>query len=321
MDELRAAEPSSGTPAAEDQQALASAAPPPIAFLPAAHEPGFLNGPEGVGWGFLLYLAMAAVIGAAISFPLQSLSVPKIWGMPVSEIVALVAALVPAFILARLEDRPFGAYGLPRHAAFGRAFWEGVVWGVAALTLLMLALRGFGAFYFGPVVLHGVRVFKFAAFWGMVFLIVGFFEEFLVRGYTQFTLARGLGFWPAAIILSTAFGALHLGNKGESWLGALAAALIGLFFCLTLRRTGNLWFAVGLHASWDWSETYLYSVPNSGLKSPGHLFSSSFHGSHWLTGGSVGPEGSLLVFALIALMWIVFDRTHRVVEWRIEPLQ
>ena len=130
------------------------------------------------------------------------------------------------------------------------------------------------------------------------------------RGYSQFTLAQGIGFWPAALLLSAGFGAIHLGNQGESWVGALAAACIGLFWCLTLKRTGNLWFAVGMHMTWDWSETFLYSVPDSGLLAPGHLLNSSFHGSAWLTGGSVGPEGSLLVFLIVAGMWIIFDRLY-----------
>jgi membrane protease YdiL (CAAX protease family) len=148
---------------------------------------------------------------------------------------------------------------------------------------------------------------KFAVFWGVFFLVVGLFEEFLARGYTQFTLTQGIGFWPSALVLSGFFTFLHVGNPGETWVGLLAVAAIGLFLCLTLRRTGNLWFAVGFHAAWDWGESYLYSVPDSGGISPGHLLHSSFHGSPWITGGSVGPEGSVLVFAVIALTWAAFD--------------
>jgi hypothetical protein len=96
----------------------------------------------------------------------------------------------------------------------------------------------------------------------------------------------------------------------------LAVAVIGIFFCLTLRRTGTLWFAVGFHASWDWGESYLYSVPDSGGMSPGHLLNSSFHGSRWLTGGSVGPEGSVMVFVVIALAWVVFNRVYPEVRYR-----
>jgi len=271
-------------------------------------------GPEGLRlvWRFMLYLAMAVAIafllGAVSHF--AHLTISRLWISLVAEIQLLLAAVIPAWIMARIERRPFGAYGLPPRMAFGKLFWLGALWGLVALTLLMIVLRGAGVFYFGGLALHGVRVLKFAAFWGGFFLLVGLFEEFLMRGYTLFTLMQAFGFWPAAIVLSVLFGAIHLANQGEAWIGAAAAGLIGFFFCLTLRRTGNLWFAVGFHASWDWGETYLYSVPNSGTVAPGHLLSSSFHGSPLLSGGSVGPEGSVFVFVIMAGLWVIFDRLH-----------
>jgi uncharacterized protein len=201
------------------------------------------------------------------------------------------------------------------YPGFGKLFWSGMLWGIAAITLLLVMMRGVGVFYFGGLALHGIHVLKFGAFWAVLFLVVGLFEEFVTRGYTQFTLTQGIGFWPAAILLSAAFGAIHLENQGEGWVGALGAACIGLFFCLTLRRTGTLWFAVGMHASWDWGETFFYSVPDSGLIAPGHLLKSSFHGPRWLTGGSVGPEGSVLLFVIIAVLWITFDRLYPEVKY------
>jgi uncharacterized protein len=284
-------------------------------------------GPEGlrVPWSLLLYLLM----GAAALFILGSFlhmwnpkGGARIWLGMVSETELMIAVITPAIVMALIEGRPFAVYGLPPRQAFGRLFWVGALWGLAGLSLLMFILRGTGVFDFGSIALHGLRILKFAAFYGLFFLIVGFFEEFLMRGYSQFTLTLGMGFWPAAIVLSIAFGCIHLGNQGEAWIGALAAGLIGLFFCLTLRRTGNLWFAVGFHASWDWGETYLYSVPNSGTTAPGHLLSSSFHGSRWLTGGSIGPEGSVLLFVVLAVMWIVFDRMYPQVRYpsTVEPV-
>ena len=277
-------------------------------------------GPRGLrsGWRLLLYAVMVAALGMGLS-AFAHLVLPRHLGtlrsMVVGEMIGLAAVMIPALVMARIEKRSFGDYGLPRESAFGSLFWIGAAWGIAGLTVLMLALRGSEVFYFGAIVIHGWPLFKFAAFWAVLFLVVGFFEEFMSRGYTQFTLTQGIGFWPAAAVLSVAFGAIHLGNQGEDRIGALAAAAIGLFFCLTLRRTGDLWFAVGFHASWDWGETYLYSVPNSGVVAPGHLLSSSFHGSKWLTGGSVGPEGSVLVFVVIALLWIVFHRTYPEVKY------
>jgi membrane protease YdiL (CAAX protease family) len=141
-----------------------------------------------------------------------------------------------------------------------------------------------------------------------VFVAVGLAEEFLFRGYPQFTLAGGIGFWPAASVISALFAAGHLGNTGEDKAGAAGVFVFAMFICLTLRRTGNLWFAVGLHAAFDWGETFLFSVPDSGLVAPGHLLNSSFHGPVWLTGGTVGPEGSVMVFVVVALAAAIFSR-------------
>ena len=145
-----------------------------------------------------------------------------------------------------------------------------------------------------------------ALFHLVMFTFVGLFEEFLFRGYMQYTLADGIGFWPAAVVLSLLFGGAHLGNPGEGWVGAASVVLIALFFCFSLKRTGNLWYAVGLHASFDWGETYLYSVPNSGTFMAGHLSDAVLKaGPKWLTGGTVGPEGSVFCFLTILLQFLV----------------
>jgi membrane protease YdiL (CAAX protease family) len=226
-----------------------------------------------------------------------------------------LAAILPGFVMTKIEGCRFGEFGLPARAAFGRNFWVGALWGIASLTVLMLGLRATGAFTFGPLNLHGARIVKFAVYYAVLFLLVGFCEEFLLRGYSQWVLARGMNFWPAAALLSISFGAIHGNNPGEAKAGLVAAGLIGFFFCLTLRRTGDLWWAVGFHMAWDWGESYLYSVPDSGALLPGHLLRSSFHGPVWLTGGSVGPEGSCLVFAVIVALWMVFDRVYPRVKY------
>lgn len=264
------------------------------------------------GWGFAFYaipfflLQQAAVqLAWAHDFGDSGL-----WSMLLEELGDLIAAVIPAIVLMRVEHRKWGVYGLPMRGALGPRFWTGMLWGLAGISLLMLALYGLHAFTFGHVLLHGRRLIRFAGFWGVYFLVVGLFEEFLLRGYSQFTLARGIGFWRAAIALSCLFGLIHLRNGGEEWRGIWAAAGLGLFFCLTLRRTGNLWFAVGFHAAWDWGETFFYSVPDSGMIAPGHLMSSSLRGSAWLSGGTVGPEGSMLCFVVISVVWIAFDRLY-----------
>lgn len=272
-------------------------------------------GPSGLrpGWRIFLYLGMAVILFFLLSpfehlIPLRHAG--RLWRDFYIEAVLAISAIAPSAIMAVVEKRPFGAYGLPPRSAFGQQFWIGLLWGIVSLSGLLLLMDAVGVFSFGNLALHGIRIARFSIFWGAYFLLVGFFEEFTVRGYMLFTLASGIRFWPAAIVLSLIFGGLHLFNSGEAWIGALAAAFIGLFFCLTIRRTGTLWFAVGMHTSWDWSESFLYSVPDSGGTSPGHLMNPSFHGSAWLTGGAVGPEGSLLVFVVLAILWLLFDRMY-----------
>ena len=303
----------------QQERAASPGLPAPAPDFSAANQISYAHtlflGADGLrpGWGFAFYVAgflLLQQLAVALAWS-RDFGANGLWSMLLEEFGNLVAAVVPAVILARVEQRKWGAYGLPGKQAFGKLFWIGASWGFAAISLLMLTLYALNDFSFGHSVLHGARLARFAAFWAAMFLLVGLFEDFLLRGYSQFTLARGIGFWPAAIVLSCAFGLIHLRNGGEQWPGLLAAAAIGFFFCLTLRRTGNLWFAVGFHAAWDWGETFFYSVPDSGTVSPGHLLSSSLHGPPWLSGGSVGPEGSVLCFVVIALIWVIFDRTHR----------
>jgi uncharacterized protein len=285
--------------------------PNPLKTLPEK----IFQGPDGLrlGWRILLYLGLAGAVAYALLpwlgtsfFSSSSSGVSRLWQEMYGEAALLIAALAPAFFMARIEGRSVDDYGLPRNRAFGKSFWTGALWGVLAIVLLLVLLRSVNVFYFGHLALHGPRILKFALFWGAYFLMVGLFEEFLLRGYLLFTITRSLGFWPAAVIMSLAFGAIHLMNAGEGIVGALSAAFIGFFFCLTLRRTGALWFAVGFHAAWDWGQSYLCGVADSGTTEPGHLLSPSFHGKAWLTGGSVGPEGSVLCFLLVLMLWGVF---------------
>jgi membrane protease YdiL (CAAX protease family) len=273
-------------------------------------------------WRILLYLASGGVVVSVLFwlgksfFPEPVYGAAALWQGMYGEAALMLGALLPAFVMGYIEGRSVDDYGLPHGQSFGKLFWIGAVWGLVAITILLGAMRAVHVVSFGQVALHGIRIVKFAAFWAVFFLLVGVFEEFLLRGYLLFTTAQRAGFWRAAALLSCAFGAIHLNNAGEGLVGAFGAAAIGFFFCLTLRRTGNLWFAVGFHASWDWGETYLYAVPNSGTNAPGHLLSSSFSGNPWLTGGTVGPEGSVLCFVLLVVLWVVFDRLYPEVMYK-----
>jgi CAAX protease family protein len=226
--------------------------------------------------------------------------IPQIIGEGITVIILLICA----FIMTKIEKRSFADYGLPARGAFGVRFWQGIPYGFAMLSVLLVAIYAAHGFSLEGLALHGAAAVKYGVLWAVGFVLVGVFEEFSFRGYLQATLASGIRFWPAAIVLSLAFGALHLGNHGEAKFGAFMAGSFGILAAFALLRTGSLWFPIGMHAAWDWAETYFYGVPDSGLLAKGHLFNSSFSGPGWLTGGTVGPEGSYLVLVVLVLAGI-----------------
>ena len=277
----------------------------------------FLLGPQGIrsGWRLLIFIGIFMALRAGLSAVLRHIPAIHAWsmahrlgagvitpgGLLFSEGLSVVGLLLSAAVMTLIEKRSFADYGLPGAGAFGKRFWQGTALGFLMVSLLMGLIAALHGFQISGWALGGGEAVRYALLYALAFVLVGVAEEFSFRGYLQATLSQGIGFWPAAVILAICFGAVHLGNPGEAKFGALMAAGFALVAAYSLRRTGSLWFAIGMHAAWDWGETYFYSVPDSGLPASGHLMNSSFHGPAWLTGGSVGPEGSVLVFAVLAL--------------------
>jgi CAAX protease family protein len=281
----------------------ASQAPPPEGL------PGkiFLN-EEGLrsGWRLLIYAAIWLLIDT--TFKIIAVQIAGLEDEPYLpqylaplELLSFASAYVAALLMAYLERRSVNTYGLPVRQAFGKSFWLGILLGQGEVSLLVGLIAVFGGYSFGNLVLHEGSLLGWGLYWAVAFVFVGLAEEFLFRGYPQYTLAKGVGFWPAAVGLSLLFGAGHLANHGETMTGAASVAVTGLVFAFALRRTGNLWLAVGWHASFDFGETFLFSVPNSGLVYSQHLSNATLRGATWLTGGTVGPEGSLFGFLTMGI--------------------
>ena len=278
-------------------------------------------GSDGIraGWRFLIFAVLVIVLRLAF------FRIPPVWRLlkttesgtltPFSDgtaaTISAITAFIAAFIMSRIEKQKLRSYGIPLAGAFGRLFWLGVIWGLGILTLEMLIIHSLGGFTFGGFALHGARLWYYAGAWAVTFVLVGINEEFTFRGYPQFTLTHGMGFWRAAFLLSALFGLVHLANPNEGWVGAVWVFLFGMFACLTLKRTGNLWFAIGFHAAGDYAETFIYSVPDSGYAATGHLINSNLKsGPRWLTGGNIGPEGSLFAFLLLGCAFGLFAWLH-----------
>ena len=259
-----------------------------------------------VGWRLLIFVVIVAgliVVKAAVMGALPHFS-DTAFTYLADKILKFAVFLLATWIMARIEARTISDYGLPWRKMFGRQFWQGAVAAFLGLAGFLAALRVAGLFHFGGIALHGIEVWKWGALYGFGFIVVALEEEFHYRSYGLYTLTQATGFWPAAALSSAIFAYSHLSNPGENWLGIFNAGAGGLLFCLMLRRSGNLWMPIGFHTSWDWAQSYFYGIPDSGRTLPGHLFGGSFSGPAWLTGGTVGPEGSLLLTLLLVLFWL-----------------
>jgi membrane protease YdiL (CAAX protease family) len=294
---------------------------------PPPHSPTIIEkifiGPNGIraGWRLLIFVVLllclipvARFVGHLLTEGRPPSSPAELSADPINLVLgALIFLLVVAatFFMSKIEGRPMRAYGIPARGAFGRNFWVGALAGFLALTVLMLTICALGDFRFGGIALTAPDIARYGALWGISFLFTGFFEEYLFRGYPLFTLSTGIGFWPAAILLSLFFAFAHSSNTNENFLGLIEIVPIALFFCLTLRRTGSLWFAIGYHAAWDWGESFFYGIPDSGAMAKGHLLNGSLNGPTWITGGSAGPEGSMLLLPLMVLVFWLFHLAYR----------
>ena len=342
------------------------ASPVPVYDLP---NPWILAAPRWVfigsdglraGWSILVFFLLTLFFAFPLSYIANSI-VKDVLHLKrgnftpsaalLQEIVLVLAILGAGLIVALIERRRLLDYNLagPRRL---RHFFGGLAAGFVGLSALVGGLAAGGWLHFGPVALSGTRIFAYAALWGTCFILVGFFEEGMFRGYLQFTLTRGInfwwalaveavicldlvlrakgngvwgvyaiallglvpclllelskvegaGFWQAAWVTSTIFGFIHTGNNGENWIGIFAAAAIGFVFCVSIWATGSAWWAIGCHAGWDWAETYFYGTADSGLPAQGHYLTTSPTGNALWSGGTDGPEGSLLVLGTILLL-------------------
>ena len=288
------------------------------------------KGPWGLraGWRLLIFNVALFLVGTLVKLGLSLVvgNQPQ-WtaqSFIFIEAVSLAASAVCVFLMAKIERRRFADYGFTRRGAFGRLFWEGGLWGLATIGAVVAAMALAGGYSVRGLSLSGTGILLYAFLWAAAFLIASLFEELVFRGYELFTAASGIRFWPAAIILSAIFGFyLHYAQKpNETLADGLSVTLIALFFCLTVRRTGNLWFAIGWHWTFNFGSMFVFGFPNTGneggLPVPGHLLNSLIKGSAWLTGGPMGAEASLIIFPVIAVLFIAFHLRFREVKYRVD---
>jgi membrane protease YdiL (CAAX protease family) len=267
---------------------------------------------------FILFLVLYLLAGKGLDRILPLIHFPEgsfTWhGVLANTLLDFAFAALLASIMALIFRERFSSYGMPLVQDAGQLMLKGAIWGFIPSALILIPIFAAGACSWHGLALHGRELVFSAMAWALAMLAIGFSEEFLFRGYSLKTLGEAIGFWPAAIFLSSIFGLVHFFFKPqEDWIDPTSVALYGLFWSLTLRRTGSLWFAIGFHAASDYADMIVFAEPNTGNGGqpiPGHLLDIRFHGPEWLTGGPRGTEASLLVFVVLAGLFYFFNRAY-----------
>jgi len=337
------------------EPAPSEAAPPPAPTQPSVLHRIFI-GAFGLraGWSLLIYFALLFgcimlvrtiqhQVKAHHDHAAKSTPAPATKSEPnapepinimlIAESSVFAVFLLTGWIMSRIERRKFSAYGLGGSHSINR-FLMGSLWGLIAMGLFIAVLHFCHLLVFDSRLDFGWSILSWGLLQLLGFLLVGLFEEFCFRGYLQFTLTRGMvglgklispekarsiAFWIAAVLTSALFYKAHTGNAGETPIGLLNVFLAGIVLVVALWKTGSLWWAVGFHMAWDWSQSFLYGVPDSGGLMQGRLFATHAIGKSLLSGGTDGPEGSLICVPILILLIVVLLFTHSSPQPPLEP--
>jgi uncharacterized protein len=249
----------------------------------------------------LLFLFLLG-IPVTLFLPLSTTNLDQM--LLVSTILGFPTITISVYLARRyLDRRSFASLGLDfnpqaiKDLGFGfglAAFMMGVIF-LAHLAAGWLILEGF-AWNFESV----PTVFLNILFWLFIFILVGWYEELLFRGYWLQNLAEGFNLFWAVLISSALFAVLHLSNPNASWVSAIGLLAAGFFLAYSFLRTRSLWLPIGLHIGWNFFQGNVFGFPVSGLTTYA-LIEHTVIGERIVTGGAFGPESGLILFPVLLI--------------------
>lgn len=274
------------------------------------------------GWRLFLQTILLVLIGLltllAISFIIQFIPVPT---TPILEIflnsaIQFIAITASVFFARKFFDhRTIVSLGLQVNKQMLEDLAAGFLIPALMMASILFLERIFGWTQFMGIAWQntGSGNSLSSLFIGLLaFVIVGWQEELLTRGYHLQNLEDGINLPWAIIISSSIFGIMHLSNPNsdQKIMVALGIFFAGVFLAYAYVRTRQLWLPIGLHIGWNFFEGPVFGFPVSGLDADG-LFIHVPNGPEIITGGAFGPEAGLILLPALALGFaLVFFVTH-----------
>lgn len=249
-------------------------------------------------WPLRFVVLLVVVFGAAIGcqfIPLLLLREDPGISKGVASLIAAAVCVVVVVVLYRL------LVGWTERRAATELRFEGalvplVVGMVTGLSLFAVLI---GCLWLlGIASLHGLGTTAALERAAALSIMAAVGEEVAFRGVAYRLFEEGFGTTLALILSGALFGLLHIPNPGATLASTAAIALeAGVLLAAAYVLTRSLWFPIGLHFGWNFTEGGIFGAAVSGGKSKG-LLAVSLHGSDVFTGGAFGPEASVVAVAL-----------------------
>jgi membrane protease YdiL (CAAX protease family) len=227
------------------------------------------------------------------------------------QLATFVITLAAVFLARRLLDRrSIASLGLKWNSRALVDLLAGILFAALAI-LLIFSLE----WVLGWVTIQGFvwqvetlpRAVEGALVMLVLFILIGYQEELLYRGYKLQNLVEGMNLpWGVAISIGW-FASEHWTNPNFSWQALIGLCLAGIFLTYPTLRTRQLWLSIGLHIGWNFFISTVFGFTISGL----NLFRLTLqevHGPPLFTGGKFGPEAGLILLPagllILSLTWI-----------------
>jgi len=255
----------------------------------------------------LLIVILSIIVGIVLFIPIGLLELN--FDSPIvflaNEATMLIAITGATFLARRfLDKRSIASLGLKPNLQALTDILVGIV-----ITFFQMGLIFWLEIYLGWTKFNGFAwqidpagaVAAGVGMWLVIFLIVGWQEELLSRGYHLQTLESGTNLFWAVLLSSSVFGALHIFNPNATWISTVGIILAGLFLALPFILTRQLWLSIGLHIGWNFFEGVVFGFPVSGIENIYPILRHTVTGPELWTGGAFGPEAGLLVLPALLL--------------------
>lgn len=244
--------------------------------------------------GLGLFLLSVAT-GQGVNAILQSLETAE--GTPyflVVQIMALGGTMLATWLFRHFIDRQsVWSLGFDYRHRFNDAIM-GFGVGAGLIAIGFVLLWAIGAIKIIGLHIHPLNLFLFV----LLLIAVSLNEEISVRGYMLFNLLQSLDKYVALAISAVVFGVLHALNPNFSAVALLNIILAGVLLGIYYVHQKNLWFPFTLHFAWNFFQGPVFGFEVSGTNLSG-IIEQEVSGSVWLTGGSFGFEGSVLLSVLL----------------------